>query len=504
MSSYFDRDGISVKVDTLTQMGRWFGYRVGYELLPRVWMPEGAINTMKEICELEEELHSQLTDEFARKERNPNPILPSITRRLTSRDNAMVIDDEVANPVITREFRTTIENGDSKQKVVKFLKACGKPKDHTEGSDKVFARLPVWEGVAEDVYKEFWKDIRSLFSEKDSSSVSIAFNQLQGAVDVVLADPKNSSALVSLGEIGSVHSSVISKGVEDFGGYVRLSKFSGQYESWKAVFRNDIVCQVERDLGTSRANTSEALNEMVELKKNLGQEVRPIIQIGFVKWLDEDEALPYVSVYCPGIDVLRGKTAHAGNIVDMLPQERRAVRISVGGGDTVQPEKANNSTNSVQQGASSELTEISSSSSEVSSDSAPTDSSSTPDSELTVEWLSEEIKRVQNLNARDEAEKRRREQEEFNGVAKVAMRKFKEYIEGNRDQLRDGMRFTALWQKALKDEYKQELGHGGKKIIPSKFEVGVSEQIKRQFKKYNLSLEPYNQNQGQVWVKYKN
>ena len=52
VSSYFDRDGISVNVDTLTQMGRWFGYRVGYEFLPRVWMPAGAIATMKEICEL--------------------------------------------------------------------------------------------------------------------------------------------------------------------------------------------------------------------------------------------------------------------------------------------------------------------------------------------------------------------------------------------------------------------------------------------------------------------
>lgn len=500
VSSYFDRDGISVKVDTLTQMGRWFGYRVGYELLPRVWMPEGAINTMKEICELEEELHSQLTDEFARKERNPNPILPSITRRLTSRDNAMVIDEEVANPVITREFRSTIVNGDSKQKVVKFLKACGKPKDHSEGSDKVFARLSVWEGVAEDVYKEFWKDIRSLFSEKDISSVSIAFNQLLGAVDIVLANPKNSSALVSLDEIGSVHSSVISKGVEDFGGYVRLSKFSGQYESWKAVFSNDIVCQVERDLGTSRANTSEALNKMVELKKKLGQEVRPIIQIGFVKWLDEDEALPYVSVYCPGIDVLRGKTAHAGNIVDMLPQERRAVRISVGGGDTVQPVKVNNITNSVQRGTSSELrVETSSSSSEVSSDSATKDLSSTPISELTDKQFWDLMDEKLRRNDGEVAERRQREQEEFNRVAQEATAKLRKYVNDHNDELMRGMPFTRLWRVALGNTYNNVLGLYGNRIFPTR-DVHI-ENFRRGLERYNLPLEAYLGPQNQFRVR---
>ena len=36
--SYFLRR--SMMYDTLFQMGRWFGYRDGYEDLCRVWMPE--------------------------------------------------------------------------------------------------------------------------------------------------------------------------------------------------------------------------------------------------------------------------------------------------------------------------------------------------------------------------------------------------------------------------------------------------------------------------------
>ena len=40
MVSYFLRN--SIMYDTLMQMGRWFGYRPGYEDLCRIWMPEAA------------------------------------------------------------------------------------------------------------------------------------------------------------------------------------------------------------------------------------------------------------------------------------------------------------------------------------------------------------------------------------------------------------------------------------------------------------------------------
>ena len=41
MVSYFLRN--SMMYDTLMQMGRWFGYRPGYEDLCRVWMPAEAM-----------------------------------------------------------------------------------------------------------------------------------------------------------------------------------------------------------------------------------------------------------------------------------------------------------------------------------------------------------------------------------------------------------------------------------------------------------------------------
>lgn len=46
--------------DTLMQMGRWFGYRTGYEDVCRVWMPAAAAAWYTHIAEATEELHLEL------------------------------------------------------------------------------------------------------------------------------------------------------------------------------------------------------------------------------------------------------------------------------------------------------------------------------------------------------------------------------------------------------------------------------------------------------------
>lgn len=63
MASYFLRN--SIMYDTLLQMGRWFGYRDGYEEICRVYMTGAAISWYGHICEASEELR----DEFRRMER---------------------------------------------------------------------------------------------------------------------------------------------------------------------------------------------------------------------------------------------------------------------------------------------------------------------------------------------------------------------------------------------------------------------------------------------------
>lgn len=56
--SYFIRT--SSQYDTLMQMGRWFGYRRGYEDLPRIWMTRDLENAFRDLVNVEEMIRSEI------------------------------------------------------------------------------------------------------------------------------------------------------------------------------------------------------------------------------------------------------------------------------------------------------------------------------------------------------------------------------------------------------------------------------------------------------------
>lgn len=58
VSTFFLR--ASCQADTLMQMGRWFGYRRNYELLPRIWMTGDTIDKFRFLSELEVDLRDDL------------------------------------------------------------------------------------------------------------------------------------------------------------------------------------------------------------------------------------------------------------------------------------------------------------------------------------------------------------------------------------------------------------------------------------------------------------
>ena len=67
--SYFLRS--TVFYDTLMQMGRWFGYRLGYEDLCRVYMPQHSIDYFRSIIDATEDLIQDLKI-MAENNRTPN------------------------------------------------------------------------------------------------------------------------------------------------------------------------------------------------------------------------------------------------------------------------------------------------------------------------------------------------------------------------------------------------------------------------------------------------
>lgn len=58
VSTFFLR--ASCQADTLMQMGRWFGYRRNYELMPRIWMTSDTIDKFRFLSELEVDLRNDL------------------------------------------------------------------------------------------------------------------------------------------------------------------------------------------------------------------------------------------------------------------------------------------------------------------------------------------------------------------------------------------------------------------------------------------------------------
>lgn len=89
VSSYFVRNARAY--DTLLQMGRWFGYRRGYEDLPRIWMPTNVMSWFADLATVEEDLRSDIR-RYELESATPDQIRPKIrlhrAMEITSRAKA--------------------------------------------------------------------------------------------------------------------------------------------------------------------------------------------------------------------------------------------------------------------------------------------------------------------------------------------------------------------------------------------------------------------------------
>jgi len=75
LSTYFVRGG--TQADTLMQMGRWFGYRLGYELYPRIWMENETRLKFDFLSTLEHEMRVNLKS-YDLDSASPEDIAPKI------------------------------------------------------------------------------------------------------------------------------------------------------------------------------------------------------------------------------------------------------------------------------------------------------------------------------------------------------------------------------------------------------------------------------------------
>lgn len=151
--TYFARS--SNQADTLMQMGRWFGYRGGYELLQRIWLPQDVLKKFELMEEIDEKLKAEF-EEFMEKGRSPAQFGPKIMNTakikkflLTSKNKSQnAVEDEFDFSGDSYETTDFMDDQDKLKKNIvhteAFLKKLGTPvASETSESAFVWRNVPV-------------------------------------------------------------------------------------------------------------------------------------------------------------------------------------------------------------------------------------------------------------------------------------------------------------------------------------------------------------------------
>lgn len=164
--SYFLRS--TVFYDTLMQMGRWFGYRPGYEDLCRIYMMPEKKSDFKEIIDATETLMRDF-ELMAQNDRTPNDFGLAIQE---NPDSALQITARNKQKNVTEYYHSMKLDGKSKETSVinpskinanleyikKYIEKLPKPSDH-EGNGFV------WKNIDRALIQEFLKEFKTFSSD---------------------------------------------------------------------------------------------------------------------------------------------------------------------------------------------------------------------------------------------------------------------------------------------------------------------------------------------------
>ncbi len=168
--TYFSRD-VS-QADTLMQMGRWFGYRRGYELLSRIWMTAKGVDRFEELSALDIQLRSDIQNRYFDDNLSPAECGPMVAKTvqlaLTAR-NKMQGAEEL-NLDFSGQHLQTFKFPYDESKLEEALKRADKLLNSLEASNKedenVKGNCRVWRNVSfDDISKQFLDTDVFLFAQ---------------------------------------------------------------------------------------------------------------------------------------------------------------------------------------------------------------------------------------------------------------------------------------------------------------------------------------------------
>lgn len=202
--SYFDRVRDSTCVDTLTQMGRWFGYRPGYELLPRVWMNFAALGEMKRIAMLEMRMHESIAYNFKQKFSPSDPShyqqIYCWGRGLSGRAHARrAVDADIGTIGSIDDFYASAEKRQSAlDACASFITKLGPQKERVQGNHTgqyPYAATPLWENIDRNAVYAFLEKLLPYYPDSSRKILKGILRDIAGSDpinwDVVIGNPKN-------------------------------------------------------------------------------------------------------------------------------------------------------------------------------------------------------------------------------------------------------------------------------------------------------------------------
>lgn len=237
VSSYFIRT--SSQYDTLMQMGRWFGYRRGYEDLPRIWMTRELENAFRDLVNVEEMIRSEIAA-ISRRGWTPSDMavrVPQIAGLSITARNKLVMENleqcevsyygtheqTISFPAHAAFHQANWQAGTDLINEVMANRSIGASK---KGDSRLFCDVP---------YRSIVRFLRSYRFDRDSLNGVTEFVQRE------IDNGEESMELWNLAVMGSSKGRRISFGVLEDHPMITRSKINPRHQSRSSASLNDEI-----------------------------------------------------------------------------------------------------------------------------------------------------------------------------------------------------------------------------------------------------------------------
>ena len=261
-STYFLR---TVKqADTLMQMGRWFGYRKGYELLPRIWMSKNTIHKFEFLSLLDYELRNVMKDMEKygvspetvgiRLRRHPNKSFLDLTSRNKQKAATVLeIDFSGISTQTTMFFESENVLNENFVTTSNFINSLGEIKDIS--GHKYSSNSYMWENIDSKMIIDYFSKMK--FPNNDTTFLNLELftkcydkleeNQSLSQWDVIVAgiDKPEEKDFVQMGKYKICKVNRSRKIAQQGDGFIRIGALRAMRDLYTEINYNDENLSVE-------------------------------------------------------------------------------------------------------------------------------------------------------------------------------------------------------------------------------------------------------------------